>query len=164
MMKRVFRVACVAVSLLVPGLSFAQAPSAEGLAAAQELMTASKAADSVKAILPTLVKTLKPAIVQSRPQVERDYDAIAALLLDSFSARANEMMEKIAVVYASNFTVAEMKEFIAFYRTPSGQKLVAKQPLIMQQSMAIGQQFGGAIGRDLQTRIIEELRKKGHNI
>jgi hypothetical protein len=57
-----------------------------------------------------------------------------------------------------------MKDIIAFYRGATGQKLLAKGPVIAQQSMAAGQQLGAQIGRELQSRIIEELKKKGHNI
>ena len=47
---------------------------------------------------------------------------------------------------------------------PAGQKFVNNQTLIMQESMAIGQQFGQAVAREMQSRLIEELRKRGHKI
>jgi hypothetical protein len=102
--------------------------------------------------------------VQGRPQVEKDFDAITPLLMESFTARLGEMTEMAAVLYATNFTVAEMKDIIAFYRGPAGQKLLTKAPVITQQLMTSGQQLGAQIGRELQSRIIEELKKKGHNI
>jgi hypothetical protein len=93
--------------------------------------------------------------VKIRPQVEKDFDAITPQLLESFKARLGELTDQIVVVYATNFTVAEMKDIIAFYRGPTGQKLLAKGPVIAQQSMAAGQQLGAQIGRELQSRIIE---------
>jgi hypothetical protein len=76
----------------------------------------------------------------------------------------NELIEEIVVIYTTNFTVAEMKDIIAFYRGPTGQKFLAKAPIIAQQSMAAGQKLGAKIGRETQSRMIEELKKKGHNI
>jgi hypothetical protein len=162
MIKRALAGVVLLVTLLVPGM--AQAPSPDALAIARELIATSRAAENVKLILPSIVQLIKPAIVQGRPQVEKDFDAITPLLLESFKVRLGELTDQIVVVYATNFTVAEMKDIIAFYRGPTGQKLLAKGSVIAQQSMAAGQQLGAQIGRELQSRIIEELKKKGHNI
>jgi hypothetical protein len=34
----------------------------------------------------------------------------------------------------------------------------------MQDSMAIGQKFGQSVATEMQNRIVEELRKRGHKI
>jgi hypothetical protein len=114
--------------------------------------------------MPAIMQQLKPAIVQNRPQVERDYDAIVPLLLDSMNARVNEIIDQIAALYARNFSVEELREVVAFYRGPTGQKFVQKLPLITQESMVIGQRFGQSIGAEIRGRIVEELRKRGHDI
>jgi len=54
-----------------------QTPSPDALAAARELIETMHAVDYLKSIVPAMMQALKPAIVQNRPQVERDYDAIA---------------------------------------------------------------------------------------
>jgi hypothetical protein len=152
------------VMLLAPGMAPAQAPSPEALAIARELIATSRAADHVQQMLPSIVQLIKPAIVQGRPQVEKDFDAFAPQLIESFRARLNELTEQVVVVYAANFTVTEMKDIITFYRGPTGQKFLAKAPMIAQQSMAAGQKLGAQIGQEIQSRMIEELKKKGHNI
>ena len=164
MIKRTLAGVVLLVTLLIPGMAPAQAPSPDVLAVARELIATSRAAESAKLLLPSIVQLIKPAIVQGRPEVEKDFDAIAPQLVESFKTQVGELTEQIAVVYATNFTVAEMKDIIAFYRGPTGQKLLAKGPMIVQQSMAAGQKLGAQIGRELQSRIIEELKKKGHNI
>ena len=164
MIKRTLAGVVLLVTLLIPRMASAEAPSPDALAIARELIATSRAAENVKLILPSIVQLIKPAVVQGRPQVEKDFDAITPQLLESFKARLGELTDQIIVVYATNFTVAEMKDIIAFYRGPTGQKLLAKGPAIAQQSMAAGQQLGAQIGRELQSRIIEELKKKGHNI
>jgi len=162
MIKRAFAGVVLLLTLLVLGM--AQAPSPEAVAIARELVATSRAAENAKLLLPSIVQLIKPAIVQGRPQVEKDFDALTPQLLESFQARVGELTEQIVVIYATNFTIAEMKDVIAFYRGPTGQKLLAKGPTIAQQSMVAGQKLGAQIGRELQSRIIEELKKKGHNI
>ena len=43
------------------------------MAAAHDLIVTMRAADYFKAIMPAIMHGLKPAIVQNRPEVERDY-------------------------------------------------------------------------------------------
>ena len=57
-------IACLATGLLAALPARAQSPSPDAIAAAQELMTAMKATDQIKAILPLVMQSLKPAIVQ----------------------------------------------------------------------------------------------------
>jgi hypothetical protein len=136
------RAVCVTICLLAAGSAGAQSPSPETLAAARELIVTMRAADYFKTIMPAIVQQLKPAIVQNRPQVERDYDAIMPLMLDSMNARVSEIIDQVAALYARNFTAAELNEVVAFYRGPTGQKFIQKLPLITQESMVIGQRFG----------------------
>jgi len=139
------RAVCVAICLLAAGPAGAQSPSPDTLAAARELIVTMRAADYFKTIMPAIVQQLKPAIVQNRPQVERDYDAIMPLMLDSMNARVSEIIEQVAALYARNFTAAELNEVVAFYRGPTGQKFIQKLPLITQESMVI--EPGDTIGR-----------------
>jgi hypothetical protein len=56
-------------------------------------------------------------------------------------ALIDEMMVEIAPLYARNYTVAELKELTAFYRTPLGRKMMALSPRLSAESMAIGQRI-----------------------
>jgi hypothetical protein len=134
------------------------------MAVAKELMEAGKAADQANMLLPLLFQQLKPVIVQGRPNVERDYDKIAPVLMEAFTQQTQAMLDEIAAIYARNFTVEEKRQLATFYRSPAGQKFIEKMPVIAQQSMAAGQKIGQKIAQDLQARIMEELRKRGHNI
>jgi uncharacterized protein len=155
---------CLMICLFAAGPARAQPPSPDAMAAAQELIVTMRTVDFFKTIMPAMMQGLKPAIVQNRPQVERDYDVIVPLLLEGMNARLNEVIEQIAAVYARNFTADELREAVAFYRGPTGQKIVQKLPAITQESMAIGQRFGQSIASELRSRMIDELRKRGHNI
>ncbi len=164
--------ALIAASILVLAISLcgrpaaAQAPSPppDAMAAARELVTASRAADQLKTLLPLIMQQLKPAIVQGRPEVARDFDAVMPQLIESANARSEAFAEATAVIYANNFTADELRQVTAFYRSPVGQKFLEKMPAIAQESLAMGQKFGQALAGDLRNRIIEELRKRGHNI
>jgi hypothetical protein len=139
----------------------APAPAPEALAAAKELMETMRLTKQYEAILPGLLKVLKPTIVQGRPEVDRAYDALEPVLLDGFRSRLSDMTDAVATVYASNFSAEELQAMIAFYKTPVGQKMLDKLPVVTQQTLSVGSKFGQSVGQDLRSRMIEELHKKG---
>jgi uncharacterized protein len=146
------------------GPATAQQPSADAMAAARELITVMRSTDQLKLMLPNIMQALKPAIVQGRPQIEQDFDTVMPLLIDGMTARLGQLVDQMASVYARNFTPAEMREMTAFYRGPVGQKFLEKMPTVMQESMQLGQSFGQQIAGEMQSRMVDELRKKGHKL
>jgi uncharacterized protein len=134
------------------------APSPEALAAAHDLMIIVKPEERFKMMLPVIMQNLKPAVVQGRPEVEKQFDATMPLLLDNAQKRVDDLANTIATIYASNFTPQELRDLIAFYQTPTGKKLLERQNVIAQQSMAAGQELGRAVVRDVQ----EQMQIKDH--
>jgi hypothetical protein len=154
----------LAVSLSWPGAALPQTALPEARAAAKELIIASKAADQIKTIVPLVMQQMKPAIVQNRPQVAQAYDAIVPLMLEIMNSQIEAFVDALAIVYARNFTTDELREIAIFYRTPAGQKLLKTLPVVMQETMVLGQKFGEVIAKDLEDKIVKELRKRGHDI
>ena len=145
----------------VGGQVAAQPATNDALSAARELIAVMRATDQLKQMLPTIMQALKPAIAQGRPQVEEALDALMPVLLDGMSSRVGEFTDQMASVYAHNFTPDEMRQMVVFYRGPVGQKFLEKMPIVMQESMSLGQAFGQKVAGELQSRMIEELQKKG---
>lgn len=163
MLNRLFRMAGLfAAVLLLTAPARAQSPSPESTAAAKELLNTMNLAEQFKALMPMIMKNMKPALVQGRTDLDRDYDVIVPILLEGFQARIGELIDAVAVIYAGNFSAEELRAVAGFYKTPVGQKFLQKTPALMQQTMAAGQQFGQSVAADMQKRMIEELRKKGH--
>jgi len=70
---------------------------------------------------------------------------------------AGEMINLVAPIYAKHFSHDEIKQLIAFYESPIGRRLVAEQPGIAAESMAVGQQWG----QQLAAKMLQKLREKG---
>jgi len=156
----------IIASMLVFSISAAQAqtPSPEAMTAARSLVTAMKLPDPYKARLPGILLSLKPVLAQNRPEIERDFDALLPTVTDGFSPYYAAIVDGIATVYASNFTIGEMNEMEAFYRKPIGQKLLEKSPVIAQQINQTGQDLSQKATEDLRARLTEALRQKGHKL
>jgi hypothetical protein len=142
----------------------AQTPSPDAMTAARSLVTTMKLPDQYKALLPKILMTLRPALVQDRPEIERDYDAMMPMIEEAFKPYYASMIDAIAAVYAGNFTVAEMGAIEAFYRQPAGQKLLEKSPALTQQTAQVGQDASRKAAEDLRVRLTEALRQKGHKL
>jgi uncharacterized protein len=139
----------------------APTPAPDALAAARDLVETMHLTKQYEAILPSIIKTIKPSIVQGRAEVDRQYDALTPVMLEGFRSRLSEMTDAVVTVYASNFSVEELQALTAFYKSPVGQKMLDKLPAVTQQTIAVGAKFGRSVGEDLRKRMIEELRKKG---
>jgi uncharacterized protein len=110
---------------------------------------------------------LKPSLDQMRAKgaPAELVDAIHAEARNFFQENFNwEIMKpKLAKLYADNYTEAELKDIIAFYQTPTGQKTLAKMPVLMQQSLTMSMSGVQANMPEFQRRIsglIQEYQKK----
>jgi uncharacterized protein len=144
--------------------SQAQTPSPEAMTVARGLVTTMKLSDQYKALLPAILLSLKPALVQDRPEIEHDYDAMMPMIADAFTPYYSAMVDDMAAVYARNFTAGELREIDAFYHQPVGQKLLEKAQAITQQSIQVGQDVSRKASEDLRARLTEALRQKGHKL
>jgi hypothetical protein len=157
------RIAGLAVATLLL-IAPAHAQSTNADAAARELVDTMKLPDQFKAVLPTIIQHMKPAIVQNRPDVARDFDAMMPIVQEKMGAHLGELSSAMAAIYANNFTADELRELTAFYKSPTGQKFLQKTPVVAAQTMAAGQKFGQAAAADAQKQMTDELRSKGHDL
>jgi hypothetical protein len=120
--------------------------------------------EQYKAVLPTIMKNLRAAIVQRRPEVDRLYDGLVPVVMEAFQARVSEMSEAAAIVYARNFSADDLHALNEFYKSPSGQKLLQRFPVVAEELVSAGAKFGQSVGRDVEQRMTDELRKRGVNL
>jgi hypothetical protein len=100
----------------------------------------------------------------------------AARLPEESKAGAAEMMNKVAAqieermswdklkpeyvkVYADVFGEEEITGIVAFYKTPIGQAMLAKMPLLMSKSMEISQRRMAGLMPEIQRQMQEVMQK-----
>ncbi len=64
----------------------------------------------------------------------------------------------IIPIYDKYFTDDDIHQLLAFYSTPVGKKLVENLPVITQESMNIGMQWG----KQIAEKVLEKLKQKGY--
>jgi uncharacterized protein len=142
----------------------AETPSPEAMTTARTLVTTMGLADQYRALLPVILLNLKPVVSQDRPEIEQDYDSMAATIANAYTPFYNQMIEQAATLYATNFTVDELRQLDSFYHLPVGQKLLGKSQALAQQTAQIGQDIGRKANDELKARLTEALRQKGHKL
>jgi hypothetical protein len=142
----------------------AQTPSPDAMTAARSLVTTMKLPDQYKSLLPAILLGLRRELTQDRPEIERDYDSMKPVIEAAFTPYYTAMLNDVAAVYASNFTVAEMRDLETFFQRPVGQKYLEKAPAITQQTNQVTQDASRKAAEDLRTRLTEALRQKGHKL
>jgi hypothetical protein len=50
-----------------------------------------------------------------------------------------KMEPEFITLFSSVYTVEELKAIVAFYKSPAGQSMLRKQPILMKRSMEIAQ-------------------------
>ena len=89
-----------------------------------------------------------------------DQDLVKAYYSDTMSIMKDNMswakLKPLYMqIYSNNFSEQELDDYIAFYKTSSGQALVQKMPVVMQQSMTYVQ----SQMRDIMPKIMDRGKK-----
>jgi hypothetical protein len=72
--------------------------------------------------------------------------------------KPEEFVELTVPIYAKYLTVEEMQQLQGFYESAIGKKLLQTLPLMMQDSMAAGQEWAKEVG----ARILKRLKECGY--
>jgi len=142
----------------------AQQPSAATLASARELMEIKGVKNLVEPVVIGVVQQTTGTILQTNPGLSKDLDEVSAQLRTEYQPRIAEMTNEIVRLYAQRFTEQELKEAVAFYKSPTGKKILAEEPKILDESYARIQQWANRLQDEVMTRVRVEMKKRGHNL
>ncbi len=108
-------------------------------------------------------QTFETAITQMMGMFKQQMPDVDASLWDDMEKEflktsINDLVEMLAPVYIKYMTQEDLDEMIRFYQSPVGKKFAKNTPLIMQESMQVGEQWGQQIGVKMEQR----LKEKGY--
>jgi hypothetical protein len=141
-----------------------QQPTPAALAAAKELLEIKGAQNMLGPIVPGVVETAKNSLMQANPNLVKDINEVATQLRTEMAPRSSEVIQNFVVLYAQRFTEAELKQIVAFYRSPVGKKLLTDEPSVMDDGFKQAQSWADRFSEQVVARFREEMRKRGHQI
>jgi uncharacterized protein len=140
----------------------APAPTAGAVAAARELIVVKGGAAMFEPVIPGVIETAKNSLVPTNPNLTKELNDVAAQLRKDYDPKKAELVYEVALIYAKHFTEQELKELVAFYKSPLGQKMLKEEPLALDQGMKRAQDWSQEFSEAVLTRIRTEMAKKGH--
>jgi hypothetical protein len=72
--------------------------------------------------------------------------------------KADDLVEMVIPIYEKHLTEEDVDGLIAFFSSPVGRRFVEKQPLILADSMKVGEAWGAK----LADQVLSDLRAKGY--
>ena len=160
---RAIRMASVAVVLaLASPAAYAQQPSAAAMATAKEIVAVTGATTLFNPLIPGVVEQAKLLFLQQNPALSKDLNEISAKLRSDLAPRFEELVDDVAKNYATSFSEQELKEILAFYKTPAGRKLISDQPKVVDATLKYAQTWANALSEQVIAKMRDELKKKGH--
>jgi hypothetical protein len=141
-----------------------QQPSAAALATAKELVAVKGASAMWQPLVRGVVERAKGMFTQANPMLGKDLTDVANKLFAELNPRTAELTNDVAKLYATRFTEQELKDLLAFYKSPLGRKMHTEEPAILDQNMKNGQAWAEKLSEEVISKMRAEMRKRGHEI
>jgi hypothetical protein len=155
----------VLLSLCIASLGYADSQTHRQ--AAEEVLRLTK----VDKMLGPLVDQIQQVQIQQLQQMNLSREAYSAA--QRYLQRINDLVARemqwqeikndYIGLYTDAFTEQELQQLIQFYSTPLGRKVVEKMPVLMEQSMQLGQKKMMNIMPEIQAlseEMIQEIQKQ----
>ncbi|MEH2245905.1 DUF2059 domain-containing protein [Nostoc sp.] len=97
-------------------------------------------------------------ITQLSNEFKSEYPQVPQKFWETFAAELNpdDLIKEMIPIYNKYFTNEEIKQLIAFYQTPVGQKTL--NPQILQEATSIGIRYG----KEVAQRALNKLEAEGY--
>jgi hypothetical protein len=90
------------------------------------------------------------SMLAALPSQRQAHPEVPAEFWDAFMRKAQEqipmLIDSLVPIYAKHYSQDDLEHLLTFYRTPTGQHLLAEQPAILGESMDLGRRWGMLIG------------------
>jgi hypothetical protein len=162
--KRARVLAAAVVIVCGAGAASAQQPSAGAVTMAKEIISLKGATGLWEPIVPGVVEQAKNTFLQMNPQLSRDLTEVSVRLRSELAPRLAELNEEIARLYAARFTEPELKDVLAFYKTPAGRKMIVEEPKVLETSMTHAQNWANKLSEEVISKFRVEMKKKAQDL
>lgn len=168
-MKKSFLSPIVVVATLVAGAVPAQLKAQETdpevKASIEKLMEVTGAVKMGKQMAHAVALQMTAVLKQGRPSMDEEtlqlLNEVVEEELETVFGDSGPLVDELIPVYARHFTLEEIQGLLAFYETDLGRKTIEVMPMIIQESMAAGQNYSMQRVPEVQQRVMERLRKAG---
>jgi len=169
-MKRILITAALCLAFCLSGLAQQNASDAPATKEdVQKYLDAIHSHDMMKQMVEAMAKPMHQMLheqfMQDRDKLPADFETRMNKIMDDMlnSMPFDEMMEAMIPAYQKHFTKGDIDSLVAFYSSPTGQKILREMPAIMADSMGAAmpvmrKQIDGMTQR-LQEQVAEMMKE-----
>jgi uncharacterized protein len=99
----------------------------------------------------------KQKVPDASPEQLARVDAISDSIFKEFSV--DELIDAIVPIYQKHLSKSDLDGILAFYASPTGQKLLKEMPAILSESMEAGGEIGRKKMESINRRVEEQLQQ-----
>ncbi len=147
-----------------PAATAAKPVTPEHLALARAVLDFTGAGKSFDSVVTKLLVDARQSIIRTSPTLQPDLDVVISDLNTKMKNSDEELINKIAAVYAQKLSEAELKDIVAFYQSPAGQKMTSSMPEILRESYGLAREWSQQMSVEIMKQVRAEMKKKGHEI
>jgi len=163
-LSRLAAIMAVACACLAPAAAHAQQPSPAAIALARDVIVTKGAIGMAEPLVRGVIESVKNSFIPTNPNLTRELNEVAALLQKEADSKRVEVLDQFARAYAAPFTEPELKDLLAFYKTPLGQKFTREEPAAIEEGLQRAQQWADGFAEAMMSRMRSEMQKKGHRL
>ena len=157
-------VAVVCLAFAHDGRAQNAQPTAAAVALARQIVDLKGATTMFDSVVLGVIEYHKKVLLQANPTSAKDLEEVSRKLAAEFAPKKAEVQLEIARAYAGRFTEQELKEILAFYKTPLGKKLVTEEPKGVDDATSRVDAWAAKYAEEVMTKMRAEMKKLGHNL
>jgi hypothetical protein len=100
-------------------------------------------------------------IVTQNPEIQEQTNTAIGEVIKEYNGRKGELLDQFARVYAIYFTLDELTEIVAFYESPTGQKLATANSELNADIRRVLQVYTNNLRTEFFAKVRAELREQG---
>jgi len=161
---RIFHAAAVLLVICAGAASAQPKPTVAAVAAARQILELKGGLKLYDPLIGNVIERHKVLLLRANPMIAKDLDAAAAKLHRELESRLLELQNELVSLYAQAFTEQELKDTLAFYKSPLGKKLIEQEPKVLESSMQWANTWTEKLVEEVVQKLRAELKKRGHDL
>lgn len=134
------------------------------LALSKEILGVKQANSMYGGAVGAVVTQIKQGFLQSNLDKQKDLEEVAAIVTKELTGRENEIGEAMAKLYAAGFSEQELRDLLAFFKSPLGKKMIENEPKALDMSAAFMNAWAQKFSDEVGERMRAEMKKRGKDI
>ena len=145
----------------VPGAFGQQQPTAAAVALATQILDLKGGAGAFDPAIDGVIAHHKGVFLQMNPNASKALNEIEAKFRAQSGPKRQEMHVEVARAYASQFSEQDLKDLLAFFKTPLGKKLIEGEPKAGEEATKRVQVWIEKYADEVSAKMRAELKSKG---